>query len=337
MIVDEFPDRTIIVDGVEYLYFGGTNYLGVSTNPEFQKIAFESIKKWGTAYGSSRNSNIKLSIYDKAEELLAKNMRTEAAVSVSSGMLAGKLVVQHLLHQTDAMFHLTDSHPAIMNTNSHPIALNGKFNPKLFDKELTKITIVTDAIPPQHVKPIDLDFLLEIPIEKEINLVIDESHSIGIISNEWQKLSIRENTTIIKIASMGKAFGLSGGAITGTTNFISEIRKQDCFIGASSMNPAFLETYCNAQAVYQSQKNKLVKNLKFIDTHFKNRSSFHFDGNYPNIYFDDPAISKKLIDNKIITTSFKYTNASKKLNRIVINANHNIEDLEKLLLQLNSE
>ena len=100
MIVDEFPDRTIIVDGVEYLYFGGTNYLGVSTNPEFQKIAFESIKKWGTAYGSSRNSNIKLSIYDKAEELLAKNMRTEAAVSVSSGMLAGKLVVQHLLHQT---------------------------------------------------------------------------------------------------------------------------------------------------------------------------------------------------------------------------------------------
>ena len=74
MIVNEFPDRKILVDGVEYLYFGGTNYLGMSTNKDFQNILFESIKKWGTAYGSSRNSNIKLSIYETAEKLLAKKL-----------------------------------------------------------------------------------------------------------------------------------------------------------------------------------------------------------------------------------------------------------------------
>jgi hypothetical protein len=41
MIVNEFPDRIITVDGVEYLYFGGTNYLGMTTNPKFQKVLFE--------------------------------------------------------------------------------------------------------------------------------------------------------------------------------------------------------------------------------------------------------------------------------------------------------
>ena len=45
MIVNEFPDRKILVNGIEYLYFGGTNYLGITTNPEFQTILFESIKK----------------------------------------------------------------------------------------------------------------------------------------------------------------------------------------------------------------------------------------------------------------------------------------------------
>ena len=50
MMVNEFPDRKILVDGVEYLYFGGTNYLGMTTNLAFQAILFESIKKWGTAY-----------------------------------------------------------------------------------------------------------------------------------------------------------------------------------------------------------------------------------------------------------------------------------------------
>jgi 8-amino-7-oxononanoate synthase len=78
MILDEFSDRKVQINGLDYLYFGGTNYLGMTTNPEFQNILFESIKKWGISFGSSRNSNIKLSIYTSAENLLAENLNTEA-------------------------------------------------------------------------------------------------------------------------------------------------------------------------------------------------------------------------------------------------------------------
>lgn len=52
----------------------------MSTNADFQNILFESVKKWGTAYGSSRNSNIKLSIYETAEKLLTKNIDAEASL-----------------------------------------------------------------------------------------------------------------------------------------------------------------------------------------------------------------------------------------------------------------
>ena len=334
MVVNEFPDRKILVDGVEYLYFGGTNFLGIITNADFQNILFESIKKWGTAYGSSRNSNVKLSIYKTAEKLLAKNIHSEAALTVSSGMLAGKLVVEYLSKTTDAMFHFPDAHPALMNPPSLPIIVNGKLNSKLFDKSISKIAVLTDAVPSQYVEPIDLQLLLKIPKEIQINLVIDESNSFGILENNWQNSLKKENVNIIKVASLGKAIGISGGVIAGNTSFISEIQKQASFIGAAGMNPAFLETYINAQEIYLLQKQKLQHNLYYLDRNFTNRAQFTYHPSYPIIYFDDELVSKKLLENKIITTSFKYTNASGKLNRIVITANHCIDDLDHLISQL---
>lgn len=334
MIVNEFPDRKILVEDVEYLYFGGTNYLGMTTNVDFQNILFESIKKWGTSYGSSRNSNIKLSIYETAENLLAKNLNTEAALTVSSGMLAGKLVVDYLSKTTNAMFHFPDAHPALMNPPSLPIFENGELNAKLFDKSISKITVLTDAVPSQYVEPIDLKMALTIPNEIEINLVLDESNSFGILGNEWQDYLKKDNINIIKVASLGKAIGISGGVIAGNENFISEIKNQSSFIGAAGMNPAFLETYCNAQEIYVSQKQKLKENLNYIDTHFTNRALFTYHPNYPIIYFDEEFISKKLLENKIITTSFKYTNALGRLNRIVITANHSIDDIKQLISHL---
>ena len=330
MIVNEFPDRKIVVDGVEYLYFGGTNYLGMTTNPEFQTILFESIKKWGTSYGSSRNSNIKLSVYENAEKLLAQNLNTQAALTVSSGMLAGKLVVDYLSKATDAMFHFPDAHPALMHPASLPIFTGSQLNPKLLDKSIASITVVTDAVLAQCVEPIDLSLLLTISKEIKVNLVIDESNSFGILDDNWQTPLQRENIRIIKVASLGKAIGISGGVIAGNQNFITEMGKQDCFIGAAEMNPAILETYLNAQEIYRLQKQKLQGNLKYFDTHFKKRALFRFHPSYPILYFEDDFVSKKLLENKIITTSFRYTNASGKLNRIVLTANHTLADLEKL-------
>jgi 8-amino-7-oxononanoate synthase len=335
MTVDGFPDRKIRVNGVEYLYFGGTNYLGITTNPDFQNILFESIKKWGTGFGSSRNSNIKLSIYETAEKLLAKNIGTEAALAVTSGMLAGKLVVEHLSNTIDAVFHFPDTHPALMSLSSLPVMENGKLNPRIFDPTISKITVVTDAIPSLYVEPIDLNILFDIPKEKEITLVIDESHSFGIYGNEWQKALEKENIKIIRIASLAKALGISGGVIAGNSDFISEIRNLNSFIGASGMNPAFLETYSNAQELYQSQKQKLKQNLDYIDKNFINRAGFTFNPTYPLIYFESEVVSKKLLKNKIITTSFKYPTSSGKLNRIVITSNHTTLDLEQLITQLN--
>ena len=66
----------------------------MATQNEFQKILSNNVRKWGTSYGSSRNSNVKLSIYGKFESNFSDDIGAQDSAAVSSGMLAGKFVIE---------------------------------------------------------------------------------------------------------------------------------------------------------------------------------------------------------------------------------------------------
>ena len=53
--IDYLPNRTIHHDGREYLFFSGTAYLGIPQHPAFRQLLTDSIGRYGTTYGSSRN------------------------------------------------------------------------------------------------------------------------------------------------------------------------------------------------------------------------------------------------------------------------------------------
>lgn len=339
MQVNEIPNRVFYKDGEEFLYFGGTNYLGVTTLPEFQNMLLTGFQKWGTSYGSSRLANIQLEIYKTAEDLLANQIGTEAAVTVSSGMLAGKLALEQLQHTTDLVFHFPNTHPALLHPFSLPLIQNGKLNPFLLDPTVSRIGIVADAIPSLEVTPIDLSILQDIPTDKVITLLLDESHSIGLLGDQGQGiLNQYELPNVhhkISIASLGKAMGLSGGIIAGDFQFIAEIKKQQNFVGASGMNPAFLETFVNAQTIYHLQRQQLKENLDYVATNLLPNIALTFTATYPAIYFDQEDLLQLLLENNIVPTSFPYPTASGKLSRIVISAHHTKTDLDKMVQQLN--
>jgi 8-amino-7-oxononanoate synthase len=338
MIVEEFPDRIIKINQKQYLYFGGTAYLGLPTHKEFQNLVIQNIQKWGTTYGSSRTANIKLSAYVHGESALASHIGSEAAVTVSSGMLAGKLVLEKLKKQTDCFFHLNDTHSAIKTENSWPIFINEKLNDRLLDSKQEKITILTDGVPSFQTKPADLSFLKQISNLKEITLVIDESHSFGIAGQKGCGIYSSIQFPIkrkIMVSSLGKAFGLTGGVIAGDSEFIKEIQEIETFTSAAGMNPAFVQTLSDASAIYTAQHQKLLDNLNYIDAVLIRNQNVKFDKNYPLIYLLSNELVEKLKDEKIIIASFKYIKEAESLNRIVITANHLKEDLDKLVGVLN--
>jgi 8-amino-7-oxononanoate synthase len=338
MNVNQFPDRIIEINQEQYLYFGGTAYLGLSTNKAFQELVVKNILKWGTTYGSSRNANVKVTAYENGETFLANYIKAEAVVTVSSGMLAGKLVIDELKKQTDTFFHFDDVHTAIQTNNSLPVFIDGKINSRLLDDKEQKITILTDGVPSFETNAIDLNVLKEIPKHKEITLLIDESHSLGILGQNGCGIYSDINLPIkrkIMVSSLGKAFGLTGGVIAGDTSYIEEIKKSEIFGSAAGMNPAFAQTLADAAEIYPKQHQKLIENLNYIDQKLIKHDSIKFDKNYPLIYLKDKNVINALEANKIIIASFKYKQNSDNLNRIVVTANHLTEDLDKLISVLN--
>lgn len=338
MNVNQFPDRIIEIDQEQYLYFGGTAYLGLSTNKAFQELVVKNIMKWGTTYGSSRNANVKVTAYENGETFLAHYIKAEAVVTVSSGMLAGKLVIDELKKQTDFFFHFDDVHTAIQTSNSLPFFIDGKMNSRLLDNKEEKITILTDGVPSFETSAINLNVLREIPKHKEITLLIDESHSLGILGKNGCGIYSQINLPIkrkIMVSSLGKAFGLTGGMIASDASFINQIKKSEIFGSAAGMNPAFVQTLADASEIYPKQHQKLIDNLHYIDQKLVKDDSIKFDKNYPLIYLKDKNSIEVLKENKIIIASFKYKQNADNLNRIVITANHLPEDLDKLIRTLN--
>ncbi|MFH7002221.1 aminotransferase class I/II-fold pyridoxal phosphate-dependent enzyme [Flavobacterium bizetiae] len=338
MNVSQFPDRIIEIDQEQYLYFGGTAYLGLPTNKDFQELVIKNIQNWGTTYGSSRSANIKLTAYENGENFLAKHIKAESAVTVSSGMLAGKLVLDELKKQTDSFFHFPNTHPAIQIKDSLPVFLNGDINPRLLDSKTEKITVLTDGVSGFQTKAIDLSVLATISNHKEITLLIDESHSFGVLGENGCgiyseiKLPIKRK---IMISSLGKAFGLNGAVIASDAAFIHQIKNLDIFISAAGMNPAFVQTLADAADLYKTQHQKLLENLNYIDQKLIKNASIKFDKNYPLIYLENQNLIDILKANKIIIANFKYQENANNLNRIVITANHISEDLDKLIAILN--
>lgn len=338
MIVNQFPDRIIEIDQEQYLYFGGTAYLGLPTNKAFQELVVKNIMKWGTTYGSSRSANIKLSAFENGEHFLAKFIKAESAVTVSSGMLAGKIVIDELNKKTDCYFHFPDIHTAIKTSNSQPLFIDNKLNPRLLDSNQQKITILSDGVPSHQTKAIDLSVLKELPNHKEITLLIDESHSLGILGENGCGIYAAINFPIkrkIMVSSLGKAFGLTGGVIASDASFINQIKKLDTFVSAAGMNPAFVQTLADASGLYKIQHQKLLENLDYIDQKLIKSNTIKFDKMYPLIYLEDENLIEILKANKIIIANFKYQENANHLNRIVITANHLHEDLDKLLSVLN--
>ncbi|SDR65648.1 7-keto-8-aminopelargonate synthetase [Polaribacter sp. KT25b] len=338
MQLDKLPNTTAFFNDVEHLYFSGTSYLGVAALPEFQEIVFKNMKNLGTSYGSSRNANLKLNVYKRGEDFLSTFINHEDCTTVSSGTIAGQFAIATLEKIVDTFYFMPKTHPAILPKNALPVFEENGLNSLLINQKEETICIVVDAIAALETKPFNFDFLLEISSLKKVFLLVDESHSFGILGENGNGISstinIQKNIEIVTVSSLTKAFGINGGVISGTKNFIKLIRENPLFVGSSGMNPAFLESFLDGQDLYKNQQKKLQENCTYVYENLKHLDKINISKNYPVFFINDENIADYLLTKKIVITSFYYPTSSKKINRIVLNANHTKEQLDILIESL---
>lgn len=335
--IDSFPGRTLLSNGKKYLYFGGTSYLGLQTDAEFQDLFIKNLKKYGTNYGASRKSNIQISIFEKTENYLANLVDSEDCTTLSSGYLAGQLVAQTLNTSEHVFFYAPETHTAVQIRNTKTFqsfdTLNIAVRKHLNSEKSIPIVFMDSIITSVDGYP-DFDGLKELPLQ-DIILVIDDSHGIGILGKKgegsYKKAMALEPKELIVCCSLGKGFGIQAGAIFGTKDRINSFTNSDFFGGASPAMPAGLATLLEGELIFQKKRKVLSQNINLFLNALNDKKKLRYQENYPVFYFSDLKLNSNLEQNEVLVTNFNYPNQDSPLmSRIVLSAAHTKDDINIL-------
>jgi 7-keto-8-aminopelargonate synthetase-like enzyme len=344
ILIDSFPGRLLTLENEEYLYFGGTSYLGVQTDAIFQDLIIRSIKKYGSNYGASRKSNVRFSLYHEAENKLANWVGSEACITMSSGYLAGQLVSSYFNTPSYKLFYAPNSHSALFQTNTKPYATYTSLTIALrehIDQCKKEVPVVfIDSIDFSGCNYPSFDILKSLPLESCV-LIVDDSHGIGVVGDEgggvFKTLATISRKNLIVCASLGKAMGLQAGAIFGFEDSMAQLMETDFFGGASPAAPFFMATMLEATSLYNDKRVVLQKNIAFFLKILKNPEALNFMPQYPVFGYSNPKLTEHLKQHHILVTDFPYpTEDSFATSRIVISAGHTTEDIKSLATALNS-
>lgn len=331
--VNQKPGRTTYVDGEEYLFFTGYNYLGISSEPEFIELLQEGLHRYGWLFPSSRISNTRLGLYSDCEALLSRLTGSEDTVLLPSGFTAGQVATS--LH-SDHLINAPASHPAILRTRPALTDFEKWIFWLLNEQSLQQspmLAIAADSLNPLTATIHDFGFLKK--LTRDITVIIDDSHGIGVTGKDGSgAASVIPRTPNIDYTltySLSKGFGIAGGAVSCSKETAEQLRTMPEYTAVTPQSPAQLHAFLHGQHIYERQRQKLKDNIRAFAERIDGLPGIHYTPDFPVFILDDRYTEQQLLSDKILISSFAYPDpAGKKLNRIVINALHTGDDLDKL-------
>lgn len=345
----QMPGRTLIADGKEYLFFSGTSYLGTPCNEQFRQLLNEGFRLYGTNYSSSRNSNLQLQVYDETEAYLAAYTGAEAALTMSSGYLAGQALVQTL--QSDGKFlYAPETHPALWrrptDAPTHDLSYEDwveQILQKIPALPNEHIFLVCNSLDPLKAKKHSFSWLDSLPQNKQITVIIDDSHGFGLtgkngagIYNILGHRHRKDNLRLLVVCSLGKAFGVPAGLILGDLKTIELLKQSTYFGGASPAVPAYLYAFLHSAAIYSDAREKLFSNTDQFLKQLTRSDFFSFFNQYPVFNSRQNELYSLLLHHNILISSFRYpTPTDGPITRVVLNSLHTPDDIKHLADAIN--
>lgn len=323
-----------------YLYFGGTAYLGIPQNEHFLDLYVTGVKTFGLNNGTSRSNNVQLGIYDEAEAVAAKRYGADAALITSSGYLAAQLTVQHFADWGQVLY-APHTHPALWIAGDPGITGSFGFWSRhvvelINQSKLTRWVLISNSINNLFPEQYDFSFLENIAPGKEVLLIVDDSHGIGILADGMGCLPMLPKLpflNVVLVASMAKALGVDAGLILSSAALIGQLKKTPVFAGASPPAAAGLYAFMHAEEIYKKELAKLLGLCHYFSAGLgAEKASFAAIEGFPVYLSEDQHLASALMQHQVLISSFAYPDQTGDLlNRIVLSSWHKKEDLAILL------
>jgi 7-keto-8-aminopelargonate synthetase-like enzyme len=357
-IVLESPvDAEVTIQRKKYLYFGGTNYLGMAGRPEVVAAAKQAIDSFGLSSSASRTSTGTNQLHLDVESALSNFAGTEDAVLLSSGYLAMHSLLEGVVDNNDRLLLQGSAHPSIQQA----VRLTGisfhEFDPKrLADlrpilKTDQRILVIVEGITSLTGDVFPLSDLLALLKQRDFLVLVDDAHGLGVVGASGKgtaELHHSESPDVISCATLSKAFGAFGGCILAQKEIGKSIRKRSlAYICASPPSAADLGAALAAIQLVATRAEilrQLRENVAFLKRGLRDLGLPVEENHVPIIPIqlgssrEMNQLSERLLDSGILAPHLTYPGSPEGgLIRLVVTATHTAEQMERLLQCLKRE
>ncbi|MDG1997204.1 MAG: 5-aminolevulinate synthase [Emcibacteraceae bacterium] len=237
----------------EIVVWCSNDYLGMGQHPDVVQAMKDAIDKVGAGSGGTRNISGTHHYHVMLEEELASLHGKEAGLLFTSGYISNETSISTIAKLLPGCIIYSDelNHSSMING-----VLSGKCEKRIFKhncvKELEQLIKADDPNAPkvilfESVYSMDGDFA---PIEEFCDLAdkyncltyMDEVHAVGMYGKHGggvaEERGLMDRVDVIE-GTLGKAYGMMGGYITGNKNIVDSVRSfAPGFIFTTSLSPA---------------------------------------------------------------------------------------------------
>jgi glycine C-acetyltransferase len=357
IIVSPQGAKIRVADGKEVLNFCANNYLGLANNPSLIEAAKKGLDTHGYGVSSVRFICGTQDIHKQLEASISRFFGTEDTILYAACFDANGGVFEPLLTEEDAVISDSLNHASIIDGVRLCKAQRYRYaNADMSDLENQLKTsqaqrfrlIVTDGVFSMDGNVTPLDKIVELAKKYNAMVMIDESHSAGVVGKTGrgvtERFNLRGQIEIIT-GTLGKAFGGAiGGFTTGKKEIIEILRQRSRPYLFSNSIPPMVAAAGIRMFEMMDESNVLQDKLHENTTYFveaMKAAGFDIKPTESAIcavmLYDaklSQDIASRLLDEGIYVTGFYYPVVPKGQARIrvQISAAHEREQLDKCIV-----
>lgn len=356
-IIASAQDAVIkLSNGKEVINFCANNYLGLSNHPKLKEAASQALQERGYGMSSVRFICGTQDLHKSLEQAISDYFGTEDSILYAACFDANGGVFEPLFSEEDAIISDALNHASIIDGVRLCKAQRYRYaNADMQDLEeqLKKAQaqrfriIVTDGVFSMDGNVAPLDKIYELSRKYNAMVMVDESHSAGVVGATGKGVSevynLRGQIEIIT-GTLGKAFGGGiGGFTTGKKEIIEMLRQRSRpYLFSNSIPPAVaaagIKTF-DLLKTDNSLNRKLYENTNYFVTRMQ-EAGFDIKPTQSAIcavmLYDaklSQELAARLLDEGIYVVGFYYPVVPKGQARIrvQVSAAHRKEDLDRCI------
>ena len=280
-LIESSQSASIQVAGKAVLNFCANNYLGLANDPRLVNASAAMMAKRGFGMASVRFICGTQDIHKQLENAISEYFHTEDTILYAACFDANGGVFEPLLTDEDAIISDTLNHASIIDGVRLCKAKRYRYaNADMADLErcLQEAQaqrfriIVTDGVFSMDGNVAPVDKICELAEKYDALVMVDESHSAGVVGATGHGVSELTNTygkVDIYTGTLGKAFGgAMGGFTTGRKEIIDLLRQRSRpYLFSNSLAPCIIGASLEVFRILKESNelhDKLVENVNYF-------------------------------------------------------------------------